>query len=823
LVYRQVLITGLILLINQLQGQDFLLAGRVLHPDAEKPSLFSIQLVDNAKSVKSVNLNQGSSYRFQSLYPGNYELYVTKIDKVIFKKSIQIYLPITNLDIDLNSLPSAKIEITDSLYMATDISLAKLKSPIKELPQTIIVIPSSIIEETGSRRLDQALVNVSGVVPSSSSNGGFFDHQLIRGLNATYTREGLIDGPTFMGYARSLADVEQIEVFKGPGSALFGSAGGGGTINLTMKKPKRDSVTIGDLSLGSFDSFRGIVDSTGPINERWSYRVIGNIGKSDGFRKLSSSTNEWTGSLLWLPTEFQSILLTIENRHLKLTPDAAGIPFRMSSYRNSSGNYPFHDPTIIDVDKNTSYVSPMASSVTDIFRISLSYSHRLGTHLRWETNLAYGTRSLDLYRNWSVPDFKNSAGAPILSNRYLRRQHDRFTDKSLQTFVTWQGDLGGYGHKIQLGADVFKSDISTNRRHAKFAPILDAYNPILPETGADLTNAWAWIFNRSISARQSGLYVTDQWTISDFLKIRTSLRQDHYFMIDEGLYNNLGNNSFTELLNSGGQFYTPILGLNNLNTALTKENPLTTNTNFNNGQIGLVFDPAHNMSFFIGTSWGRLANLTTKDPRTATLPESNRQLELGNRLQWFENKLNLTLSIFRTIRFNVDELTLVSGNLIVTQTPEQRVDGLDLDFRARPLSGWFILAAWSWMKPIYTEPSTEELWLKGQQLPGAPKRTGRLWSSYEIQEGDWRGWGIGLGFRHRDNIKIIFRDGPPNSIGIIPGYNVLDAGIFYRAQSWDIQLNLKNLSDQTYWSYGIINAAVPGEGRNMTLDFRYRF
>lgn len=50
-----------------------------------------------------------------------------------------------------------------------------------------------------------------------------------------------------MGYARSLADVEQIEVFKGPGSALFGSAGGGGTINLTMKKPKRDSVTIGDF------------------------------------------------------------------------------------------------------------------------------------------------------------------------------------------------------------------------------------------------------------------------------------------------------------------------------------------------------------------------------------------------------------------------------------------------------------------------------------------------------------------------------------------------------------------------------------------------
>jgi iron complex outermembrane receptor protein len=188
-----------------------------------------------------------------------------------------------------------------------------------------------------------------------------------------------------------------------------------------------------------------------------------------------------------------------------------------------------------------------------------------------------------------------------------------------------------------------------------------------------------------------------------------------------------------------------------------------------------------------------------------------------------DNKVHLTLSIFRTIRFNVDNLTLVSGELVVTQTPEQRVDGLDLDFRAQPLAGWFILGAWSWMNPIYSEPSPEDSWLKGQQLSGTPKRTGRLWSSYEIQEGAWRGWGFGLGLRHRDKITTIFRDGPPNSLGIIPGYTVWDAGIFYRANLWDLRLNLKNLSDQTYWSYGMINAAVPGEGRNMTIDFRYRF
>ncbi len=814
---------GLVISISCLQGQDLVLTGRVLHRGIEKPHLLTIKLLDEAQSIQSISLGQSGGYRFQNLYAGNYELQVTKTDEIIFKRSIRLDRPITNLDLNLNDVPSAEIEITDSLYIATDIALGKLRGSIKELPQTVIVIPSSIIEETGSRRLEQALINVSGIVPSSSSNGGYFDHQLIRGLNATYTREGLSDGPTFMGYTRSLADVEQIEIFKGPGSALFGSAGGGGTINLTMKKPKKNLATIGDFSLGSFGSLRGIVDTTGPINEHWSYRVIGNIGKSDGFRQLSSTTNEWTASVLWQPTDLQSLLLTIENRYLMIVPDATGIPFRVSSYRDSSGSYPFHDPTLLGVAKETRFVSPMASSVTDLSRISLNYTHHLSRNTRWETNLAYGLRSLDLYRNWSIPDFKSTTGAPILFNRYLRRQHDRFTDQSLQTFLAWQGNLGGYDHKIQWGVDVFKSDISTNRRHAKFAPIPDAYNPVLPEVGADLTNAWAWIFDRTIMVRQSGLYLIDQWTINNFLKLRSTFRQDRYQMIDDGSYNNLGNNSFAEVLNSGGQFYTPILGLNNFNTALAKENPLITDTNFNNGQIGLIFDPIQNMSFFVGTSWGRLANFTTKDLRTATLPESNRQLELGNRSQWLDNKVHLTLSIFRTIRFNVDNLTLVSGELVVTQTPEQRVDGLDLDFRAQPLAGWFILGAWSWMNPIYSEPSPEDSWLKGQQLSGTPKRTGRLWSSYEIQEGAWRGWGFGLGLRHRDKITTIFRDGPPNSLGIIPGYTVWDAGIFYRANLWDLRLNLKNLSDQTYWSYGMINAAVPGEGRNMTIDFRYRF
>ena len=806
-----------------LQGQDLQIRGRLFSSNSRLPSGSSIQLIDARERIRSVTPSEKGDYQFENLYPGAYIIRVMKISQPLWSQSLDLQKNLIHFDIDIDAVPTAQIEVQSSLYIPSFVSLGKFQGLMVDLPQSIGVVTSGVIQETAAVGLEQALVNISGIVPSSSSNYGFFDNQLIRGLGAAYTREGLNDGPTFMGYRRSLADVEQIEVLKGPGSALFGSAGPGGTINLTMKKPKRDSSVVGQFSIGSFNSQRLTIDATGPLTNNWAYRIIGHLTQSDGFRKLSSDTREWTVSALWQPTDAKSLLLTMENRDLSLIPDAAGIPFHVSSYRNTSGAYPFHDPTLLRLNPDLSLVSPMASSQNDVVRFSLNYIHLLTPRLKWETRLAYGTRSLYFDRNFSIPDFNSPSGSQSLANRYLRQQNDHFIDKSFQTFFTWRGRWGESDHEIQFGSDMFFSDGTTWRRQAKFASIPDAYHPSFPEAQADLTSAWAWIFDREIMVRQSSLYLTDQWMINEYLKMRTAFRQDRFRMIDEGSYNNLGNNSFTNTLNGLGQFYIPINGLNSLSTALSKEDPLRTNSSFNNGQIGILFTPLANSSFFIGSAWGRLANLTTEDPRTAAQPESNRQIELGNRTQWLEQRISLTLSLYRTIRFNVPNIGLVSGSPVITLIPEQRVEGLDIDLSARPSTNWFVLLAWSWMNPTYSEPSPSDAWLKGQSLAGAPKRTGRLWSSYEIKEGALRGWGLGLGMRQRDSIKIVFRGGPSNSLGIIPGYEIWDAGIFYRTSKWDVQLNLKNLSDQTYWSYGIINAAVPGEGRNLNFDLRYRF
>lgn len=808
-----------------LAAQSATLEGRVLLSNRQPAQDVLLHLKATGQAERTAKPDAEGRFRFEGLVAGEYRLQAERDGHLLTGKTVRLGTGPLKTDLILPAVAGARVEVESTTAIATVCELGKLGGTvIREFPQSIVAVPAPVLQETASVRLEQGLVNVSGVTPSSSSNYGFFDNQLIRGLNAVYLRDGLSDGPTYMGYVRSLWDVEQLEVLKGPGSSLFGSAGPGGSINLTMKKPRTEAATQAQVSVGSFATKAVAVDSTGALGSSTAYRVIVDATKSDGFRNLPSKTWEAIPSLLWRVNEDHSLLFQVEARHIELVPDAAGIPLHGSSYRDTNGAYPFHDAHLIDVPKETSYVSPFANSTTKILKGALTHTWTPTKDFSWRSVAAYTKRDLDFDRSFCIPDFDSPTGTQRLNGRYLRDQQDRFKDLSLQTGFTWTVATGYGTHHLQGGLDLFHSDITTTRRQAKFAPMPDAYNPSFPEAGADLGSGWAWIFDRAVTVRQEGLYLADQLNLGDHWKLRVSVRQDHYRMTDDGSYNNQGNSSFTATLNPTGQFYLPRTGLNDKGTALVKEAPLNTDERFTNGQLGLVYQPIPQTSFFAGAAWGRMANLTTEDPRTAALPESNRQVELGNRTTLLDGKLSLTTALFKTVRFNAPTISLVAGSPVVVLIPEQRVQGLDVDCSATPLPGWFVLAAAAWMDPVYTEPSPSDLWLKDQTLIGVPRQTLRLWTSFEAQNGAVKGLGAGFGLRHRSEVKIALRSvGPGNALVPLPAYDVLDAALFYRRAAWELQLNAKNLTDKTAWAYGIINAAVPVEGRNLSLDLKVRF
>jgi iron complex outermembrane receptor protein len=155
----------------------------------------------------------------------------------------------------------------------------KTDTPIMETPFSVKVISKQVMQDQQSVRLDQALENVSGVQPSRSAGGigGGQSFTTIRGFQTTdfYRDGGRFNGSFVVNGPREMANVERIEVLKGPASILYGRMEPGGMVNIVTKKPLATPYYSLQQQFGSFDFYRTTADATGPVTEDGSllYRV----------------------------------------------------------------------------------------------------------------------------------------------------------------------------------------------------------------------------------------------------------------------------------------------------------------------------------------------------------------------------------------------------------------------------------------------------------------------------------------------------------------------------------------------------------------------
>ena len=117
-------------------------------------------------------------------------------------------------------------------------ALGKTGTKLEDLPASVNIVPATTVREQGGLSLTDAITrNVSGINVGGSSTYSFFDRYLIRGMDARIYTDGFSDGDQSNGHPHSLNGVQQIEVLKGPGSALFGSTTPGGSINIVHFLP----------------------------------------------------------------------------------------------------------------------------------------------------------------------------------------------------------------------------------------------------------------------------------------------------------------------------------------------------------------------------------------------------------------------------------------------------------------------------------------------------------------------------------------------------------------------------------------------------------
>ncbi|WP_347987689.1 TonB-dependent receptor [Methylomonas sp. AM2-LC] len=227
----------------------------------------------------------------------------------------------------------------------------KTDTPIMETPFNVQVVPRQVMEDRQSVRLDKALENISSVIPASGVGAAYGQQSgtLIRGF---VTQDYYLDGvriPTgrLTDGFREMANIQQVEVLKGPASILYGRMEPGGIVNLVTKKPLDTPFNAISQQFGSYDFYRTTIDSTGPLTENKDllYRMNLAYENSGSFRDFLNNERVFLApNLLWNISDRTKLNLHLEYQRSNnstdygfLAPQTSNRPLLLPISRNLSG------------------------------------------------------------------------------------------------------------------------------------------------------------------------------------------------------------------------------------------------------------------------------------------------------------------------------------------------------------------------------------------------------------------------------------------------------------------------------------------------------
>lgn len=691
-----------------------------------------------------------------------------------------------------------QVEITAKAVNETNST--KSRAPLRDIPMSISIVPIEILQDQAALSLDSAIKNVSGLSQSSTNNYGYFNNYLARGLPVNFLRDGLPDGPAINGYARTLTDVQQIEVLKGPGSALFGSGAPGGFINLISKKPEAIKTNTVEISAGSFQSRHIKFDVTGPMHSSANYRFIAAKTKTDGYRGFGNKTIEILPSFNFQINRDHNLNLDIRHFDSTIYNDSVGLPFR--------------NRQLIDVPRETRFYTPFSIGKNKIARINLVDDVRLDEHWRMRGSISYGKRDLEFLRN--VPNWRlsESVAGTAMVNRNWRDQQDNLTDAAAQVDASWRGHFAGSEHEVTMGLAWDQTQGSVRRKQALLAPIANIDQPVLPElSNASIDEVLMW--KRDIKTAQTGIYLQDQVALSTQLKLRAGIRFSHYVIDDNGDYNTLfdAGGAFKSSLSANAQSFqskTPIIKRELANNTTQETDP----------SLGFVYQPSENMSYYVGASTGSFSNFNSEMGRTAFIPETSRQIEIGNKASFWDGQLSTNVALYQTQR---NDFFRTANGLSGTQGSSAS-KGIDVEVTARPLHGLLMRLAYAYQNTKYTQyvdviSQKNDLNVVGKHVSGVSPNQANLWTSYDFQSSGLNGLGIAAGV----NFLGDFYADPANT-NRSSNAPVLELALYYRLAKYELQANIGNLTNANWYRYAPgENALIPGDARSVNMTARFKF
>ncbi len=663
----------------------------------------------------------------------------------------------------------------DTTYRATNAAAGtRLGTKIKDLPQSITVLTEEFLRDIGTINLSDALAYVGGVTTGEQQpNGG--DATTIRGYGSPFPfKDGIRDES--LNTRGDMADIERVEVLKGPSSFLYGNVFGiGGAINKISKRPKPKAQYGLGAMVGDYNFYRGQADATGPLSrdKTLMYRLIFAREDGDTYRDFT------------------------HGRRLFLAPKLTKV-FSAATQLNVDFEYL---RTAITNDPNV----PIA--VGDIRPIRVPPSHFLGE--AWAKNEVRkrSVRVILDHRfnpNWTVRQaFATAVNNADKHNIALTGTIDpvrAVTTKQdgiqiiRSTFLLLQGDVvgrvqtGPVNHRLLAGYEVSRDRV----RNDVFAtPLLGTFNVYRP------------------------IYNLPRGTTTQSQGIRNKPSAYAFYLNDQiGLWRD-------RVQFVLGARLDKISGLST--SSLTTAKTDVSVPHHWTPRLGVVVRPSEAVSLYAVYAGGFIADRTARvvwPDNSPVKPETGEMLEAGVKADFLEGKLSVNAGAFSVARQDVVRnapIPPAPAGAIVQNGAEQ-ADGAEVNFTAELSQGLTVIGSYHYVDAYVVKGQNNIP--DGKPLQNTPQHAGQLWLKYSFAQGFLQGLGVRFDVRRSGRIY-----GRVNQNVSLPGYTLMNAGLSYRwSRNLRLQFNARNLANKYYYpAAGASNQIALGAPRTWLASTSYAF
>ncbi len=661
---------------------------------------------------------------------------------------------------------SAAVDPTIGYQPRTSSIAGGSNRPLKEIPQSVAVVSSSVMQDQQARSLDDVLGNISGVTQTNTL-GGTRDAFTKRGFGSNNDGSVLVDGvrtPVLHSY---LATIDRVEVLKGPASLLYGMQDPGGVINLVTRKPED---TFGGSLSASHTSHGGSsaqFDLTGPL---------GKPGQVAGGTLAFRLTGEYDTSRYWRSFGRQRDALIAPALSWHDANTSIDVSYQYVDYTT-----PFDRGTVLvngQLDDALRYrryeeAWSQSSGIQETLRARIE--HRFSDAWRMRATYGWGRDRYDQTITRATA-FNSRTGALTRSSdaNLGRNDSDQIATLGLLGNVT----LAGMNHALYIGGEYerqrsFRGDTIRGKATTGF----NLYDPVYGLLAPGGVPNPKQSDSRSVVHAYS-MIAQDSVKLTDRLTAVGGLRWEDWQQ-ESGM-----GRPFVFADRSHGNVWLP--------------------------QFGLAYALTPALTAYANVSRSFKPNVAS-NVAAPLAPEYGRVVEAGLKFS-LKPGITGTLAAYqidkRNVAVTVGDLTSTIGTA--------RSRGIELDVAGQITRHLSVIGSYAYTNATDRDSNTS--------LVNVAHHTGSLFAVYDTAIANLPGrWRFGGGAR-----LVGARPGDTANSFTLPGYVTVDAFAAYETTIGKFptrfQLNVKNLLDKTYYPSSNNNLIVAvGEPRLVTLTTTVSF